>query len=271
MKTAPVYIFILLFASLSAATLGQDINAVNPRSIPSSSSLPKVSENFSKGVNEYSAGNFKSSLDYWLEIYNSGLRSASLDYNIGNAYFKLSDIPNAILFYERAYLLDPSDDNISYNLEIARSLTVDKFQAIPVLFYTKGYDYISLFLSVNTWAAISIVSFVLCLLFLSLYIYSSVYRAKVSGFWLALVFFIFSLTSLSFSLHNKKLLYDSRKAIITTPVVSGKSSPDTSGTDLFVIHEGTKVSIGEKLGDWYEITLSDGNKGWVPVNSLSII
>lgn len=256
MKAVSRYILIILLASVfTGAALSQEQGI----------------DNFSKGVKEYSAGNFKSALDYWLDIYNTGFRSASLDYNIGNAYFKLSDIPNAILFYERAYLLNPSDDNISYNLDITRSLTVDKFQAIPVLFYSKWYDYISLFFSVNTWASVSIVCFVLCLIFLSLYIYSSVYRIKVTGFWLAVVFFIFSVLSVTFSLHNKKLLYDSHKAIITTAIVSGKSSPDTSGNDLFVIHEGTRVSIGEKLGDWYEITLSDGNKGWVPVNSLTII
>jgi SH3-like domain-containing protein len=64
------------------------------------------------------------------------------------------------------------------------------------------------------------------------------------------------------------LVYDSHKAIISSPVVSGKSSPDKSGTDLFVLHEGTKVTIEDTVGEWLEIRLSDGNKGWVPVNSL---
>jgi tetratricopeptide (TPR) repeat protein len=274
MKAAKIYILALLVASIPAGiAFCQDNSNVNPKNIPAIPSAGKdqLSENFSKGVTEYSAGNFKTALESWLEIYNTGFRSADLEYNIGNAYFKLSDIPNAILFYERAYLLDPSDDNINYNLDIARTLTVDKFQAIPELFYSKWYDFVSLYLHSNTWAAVSITTFVLCLIFLSLYIYSSGYRTKVTGFWLALVLFIISIVSLTFSIHNKKLLYDSHKAIITTALVSGKSSPDTSGTDLFVLHEGTKVTIGDSVGEWYEITLSDGNKGWVPVNSLSII
>lgn len=256
MKTAAKYIIILFFLSAFSFNLfSQDDRH----------------EKFQKGVSEYSSGNFRSALDYWLDLYNSGYRSGNLDYNIGNAYFKLSDIPRAILFYERAYLLDPSDENIRYNLEIARTLTVDKFQAIPELLFSKWFDFVSLFLHVNTWAAISIISFILMLGCLSLYIYSSGYKVKVTGFWLGVVFLVFSGISVMFSLHNKKLLFDSRKAIITTPVVSGKSSPDTSGTDLFVLHEGTKVSIGDEVGQWYEITLSDGNKGWVPVNSLDII
>jgi hypothetical protein len=83
--------------------------------------------------------------------------------------------------------------------------------------------------------------------------------------------FIISFASISFSWQNRSLVYDSHKAIITTPAISGKSSPDTSGTDLFVIHEGTKVTIGEEVGEWYEIRLSDGNKGWVPSTAVNII
>jgi SH3-like domain-containing protein len=80
-----------------------------------------------------------------------------------------------------------------------------------------------------------------------------------------------SATSIAFSLRNKSLVYDSHKAIIINTLVSGKSSPDNSGTDLFVLHDGTKVTIEDKVGEWYEIRLSDGNKGWIPVNSLIII
>jgi len=104
-----------------------------------------------------------------------------------------------------------------------------------------------------------------------LYIYSSGYRLKVIGFWLAIFFLIISLSGIAFSGRNKNLIFDSRKAIITSSLVSGKSSPDNSGTDLFILHDGTKVSIEDEVGDWFEIRLSDGNKGWIPSNTLKII
>lgn len=226
---------------------------------------------FEKGADFFSSGSYNEALEAWMEIYNTGYRSANLDYNIGNAYFKLNNIPNAILFYERAYLLDPADEDINYNLAIARSLIVDRFQEIPDLFFVRWFDFVSLTLSSNHWAVLSLVSFILFLLLLSLYIYSSKYRFKVLGFWLALLFLIISLSSFAFASRNKSLVYDSHKAIIASPLVSGKSSPDASGTDLFVLHEGTKVTIEDELGEWYEIRLSDGNKGWIPVNTLNII
>ncbi|MCX6320809.1 MAG: tetratricopeptide repeat protein [Bacteroidia bacterium] len=229
------------------------------------------SEKFNQGVTYFTSGSYKEALQVWTDIYNTGYRSAGLNYNIGNAYFKLNNIPDAILYYERAYLLNPADEDINYNLQIARTFIVDRFQEIPELFFVRWYNFVSLFLSTNSWAKISIGSFILCLLLLSLYIYSSRYRHKVIGFWLAVFFFVLTLSSFAFTVRNKSLVYDSHKAIISSPLVSGKSSPDNSGTDLFVLHEGTRVSIEDEVGEWFEIMLSDGNKGWVPVNSLSII
>jgi tetratricopeptide (TPR) repeat protein len=228
-------------------------------------------DKFYQGVTYFTAGSYEEALQVWNEIYKTGFQSANLDYNIGNAYFKLNNIPSAILFYERAYLLNPADENINYNLQVARTLIVDRFQEIPELFFIKWYNFVSLFLSTNTWAKISITTFILFLLFLSLYIYSRRHRNKVIGFWVGVLFLILSLSSLAFTVRNKSLVYDSNKAIITASLVNGKSSPDKSGTDLFVLHEGTKVTIEDTVGEWLEIRLSDGNKGWVPGNSLVII
>ena len=226
---------------------------------------------FNKGAEYYTASNYKDALKEWLDIYNTGYRSAALCYNIGNANFKLNEIPGAILFYERALLMKPGDNNINYNLQISRSLVKDKFKEIPRLFFVRWFDYLALQFPSNVWAILSILFFVLCLVLLSVYIYSSGFRTKVLGFWAAVLFIVISGSSLAFSVRNKSLVYDSREAVIFAPSVNGKSSPDSSGTDLFVLHEGSKVTIEDNLGEWYEIKLSDGNKGWVPSNCLEII
>jgi tetratricopeptide (TPR) repeat protein len=228
-------------------------------------------DKFTEATDLYSSGKYQEALDEWNSIYITGIRSATLDYNIGNAYFKLSNLPGAILFYERALLLKPGDEDIQYNLQIARTLVVDKFNEIPELFFIRWYNFISLTLSANKWASISIVTFILFLIFLSLYIYSSRYRNKVIGFWVSILLIFLSISSLTFSLQNRKLVFNNPRAVIFNPLVNGKSSPDDSGTDLFVLHEGTRVKIEDEVGEWYEIRLSDGNKGWVPANSLEKI
>ncbi len=238
---------------------------------PGAPSVTQDESQYAGGVQSYTEGDYDKALDAWLELYNAGYRSAELAYNIGNAYYKTDNIAGALLFYERARLLKPSDEDINYNLMITRTRVVDRFEEIPELFFVKWFDFVSLTVSSNGWAKISLVSFILFLLLLSLYIYSSKYRLKVLGFWTALLFLIFSLSTFAFSNRNKFLVYEGNKAIIFTPAVSGKSSPDNSGTDLFMIHEGTRVTVEDVVGEWYEIRLSDGNKGWVPANTLEII
>ena len=226
---------------------------------------------FMNGSELYSQGRYSEALDAWLSVYNSGIRSSDLDYNIANAYFKLNNIPGAILFYERALLLDPLDEDSRYNLQITRTMVVDKFTEIPELFFITWYNFLSLILSSNLWAAVSIGSFASFLLLMSMYIYSARYRIKVIGFWIGLLMLLISTLSLTLSVRNKNLVTDNKEAIIFSPVINGKSSPDESGTDLFVIHEGTKVTIEDAVGDWFEIRLADGNKGWVPADCLDML
>lgn len=228
-------------------------------------------EKFKQGTEYFSSGNYDKALEMWTDIYNTGYRSAELDYNIGSAYFKKNNIPGAILFYERAHLLKPADEDINYNLQIARTLVVDRFVEIPELFFVRWYNFIALTLSANSWAKTSLIAFILCLAFLSLYFYTSRYNRKVLGFWLAVVLLVISAASFTLASRNKILVLNSHKAIIFSPVVNGKSSPDSSGNDLFVLHEGTKVTVEDEVGGWYEIRLSDGNKGWIPSNTLEII
>lgn len=247
---------VLLFLLLSAiSAMSQD----NP------------DDRFEKGSEFYSAGDYSKALEEWIGLYNTGYRSAELDYNIGNAYFKLNNVPGSILFYERAYLKKPGDEDIRYNLQIARTLIVDRIEEIPQLFFVRWYDFLSLILPSNMWALISLVAFILCLIFISVYFYTAKFNLKVAGFWLAILTLIISLASVSFSARNKNLVYENNEAVIFSPVVNGKSSPDDSGTDLFVIHEGLKVSVEDEVGEWLEIRLPDGNKGWVPAQSLEII
>ncbi len=256
MKATSLKIYLLLFLVIIAQLVQAQVNS---------------NEQYNRGIELYSAARYQEAADIWTELYNKGNRSASLNYNIANAYFKLQNIPAAILYYERAYLLDPTDEDINYNLQIARTMIVDRFREIPELFFVNWYNLVSLLVSSDTWALLSIITFIFCLFSVSLYIYSTRYLIKVIGFWFALSLLVVSSSALTFSIRNRNLVHENHEAIVFSPVVSGKSSPDASGTDLFVLHEGTKVAVEDEVGDWFEIRLSDGNKGWIPSNSVERI
>ena len=61
------------------------------------------------------------------------------------------------------------------------------------------------------------------------------------------------------------------EAIVMSTAAPVKSSPDPQSKDIFVLHEGTKVAVGDSLGDWREIRIADGNKGWVQVSAIEMI
>lgn len=228
-------------------------------------------ERYNEGVKLYSEGAFDQSLTVWLSLIDSGYTSPELYYNIGNAAFKTGKIPEAILFYEKALLSRPFDEDVRYNLEIARSYAVDRFNSIPELFVARWFRMISLMMSSNSWAIASLTAFFVFLLLLLVYLFSASVGVKKTAFIAATVFLLLSFTAISMSFQNRSVTVRNRSAIIFAPAVTGRSSPDFSGKELFIIHEGTKVEIEDEVGGWYEIRLSDGNVGWIQVSDAEKI
>lgn len=226
---------------------------------------------YEKALAEYQENNFREALDIFEKLIASGFSSYKLYYNAGNAAFKAGDIPLAILNYEKASLLKPLDKDVRYNLEIARTYTIDRLEVIPEVFFIRWFKIFSLLLHTNTWASLSLISFTLSLILLVVFLFSARYRVKKISFILALSFFFISLLSFSLAIMNRSLTSNNNEAIIFEPVVTGNSSPGTGGKELFVIHEGTKVEILDKLGQWYEVRLSDGSEGWIPLDYVKKI
>jgi tetratricopeptide (TPR) repeat protein len=230
------------------------------------------SQDFSKQINlgnkYFIGGEFEKAIQVYEEIISSGYEAADLYYNLGNAYFKSNKITLAILNYERAILLAPNDEDIQYNLTVARTFTIDKIEALPQFFISQWHHVLVNLFSSDKWAVISIISFITFLLLFSIYLYINIYRVKKISFWLSIIILIISVSAFIFSFHHKEIVTKHNTAIIFSPSVTVKSSPDESGTDLFVIHEGIKVSVVDSLGNWTEIKLSNGNKGWLPNSAI---
>jgi len=226
---------------------------------------------YDNALTEYQNNNFEESLELFEKLIAGGYSSFKLYYNTGNAAFKTGNIPAAILNYEKALLLKPFNEDARYNLEIAKTYTVDKLEVIPEVFFLRWFKMFSLLLHTNTWSVISLGCFILTLILLAVFLFSARYKLKKLAFILAVTLFVISLASFTLALTNKSLTTNNKEAIVFEPVVTGTSSPGTGGNDLFIIHEGTKVEVEDKLGEWYEIKLSDGTVGWIPMNFVKNI
>lgn len=216
----------------------------------------------------YDRGKYSQSAQAWQSIADTGMVSAELFYNLGNAYFKAGEIPQAILYYERSLLLNPGDEDTEFNLQVARSRILDRIEAIPPFFLKRWMKSIQDLFSSDGWAIISITSFLLMLLLASLFLYSRRLGLRRSGFWLGILMLFVSVASFGFSRSQKEEITQNPYAIVFSPSVTALSEPNAGSAELFVIHEGLKVKMLDQKGDWQEIRLSDGKTGWVKTGDL---
>jgi len=224
-----------------------------------------------KANKAYAEGLFTNAVDLYKQVLNSGNESWEVYYNLGNSYYKMNDFASAILFFEKAKKLNPGNEDINFNLKVTNNKIADKIEPLPEMFYKRWYRNLVELFPVDPWARITILTFILSLFFALFYVISQRVYLRKMGFWAGILFFIVSLMSVHFTFQNYKTLQNNTEAIIFTPTVTIKSSPDEKSIDLFVLHEGTKVKILDNIGNWYEIRIASGSVGWLPVSSVEKI
>lgn len=198
--------------------------------------------------------------------------SADVYYNLGNSYYKLGEIAKSILNYERALLLQPGNGDIRANLEVARAKAIDKVELVPEIFFISWIKSLINIMSVDAWAWWGIVSFLFFIVALYFFIFSKQVVLKKIGFTVSIVLLIITVCANIFASEQKEHLVNRTNAIVMNPSVTVRSTPSESGTSLFILHEGRKVSIKDKsMREWTEISLEDGKVGWVPASSIEVI
>ena len=196
--------------------------------------------------------------------------SAEAYYNLGHAYFKQGELAQSILAYERALRLKPSYKDAQYNLQFAQSRIVDNIEDTQSFFLSNWMRAVRNALSMQAWMWVSISLFLIMLIGFFLFAFSPMVWLRKTAFYCSVVALVISIVACV----NASSLYqrdtERAEAIITQGIVNAKSSPDRSGTDLFTIHEGTKVIITETIGDWCCIHVGN-NVGWMQLSHLERI
>ena len=212
----------------------------------------------------YNEGNYQSALDLYNNIVEAEQESVPLYFNLGNTYYKMGTYPMAIYYYEKALKLDPSNADVKTNLEIANLAIADKIESIPQSFIVKGWNNVKNMFSSDAWATVSIISFAILLVALFLFLRARRMGLRKVGFFvgiLALLVFVFSFI---FSMEKRNEAMEKNHAIIMTPAVTVKSSPNDGSVDLFVLHEGTKVTLLDEADGWNKVRIANGSEGWLP-------
>ena len=226
---------------------------------------------FEQANQAYRNAEFQQAITMYEQILASGQENPALYYNLGNAYFKTQNIPAAVLNYERARRLAPSDDDIGYNLHLANLRVIDKIEPVPELFFIQWWQALLSFFSTEGWGIVGIVSLwcvalaAACMIVARSYI---IQRVMIITLLVTLTISIVSFTSMYQRYHIEQVAHN---AIVFAASVSVKSAPDKQSTDLFVLHEGVKVELLDEVGIWRKIRLADGKMGWLPNDAINVI
>lgn len=235
--------------------------------------LPSFGSAISKrGADDnYRQGNYQQAIADYQALLRQGA-SAKVYFNLGNAYYRSDSLSKAILCYERAYRLSPSDDDVRFNLQFARSKTIDKIAPQDDNFFTTVYRSIVTFCGVDSWALIGIVSIVMALLLMLAYLFASLLWMRKLGFFGSLAFLVVFVLSTVFAWQQKYWFEHSRGAIVMSSSIGVKQEPEDRAPDAFVLHEGTHVNIEDDgISGWKQVRTGDGREGWIKSGAIENI
>ena len=220
----------------------------------------------------YSQGDYEEAIAIYSQLVEKPSVSADVYYNMGNAYYRLDSIARAILCYERALRLQPTDDDIRLNLQLARSKTVDKIAPEREMFFVTWYRAFVRLVSVDAWAYIALVSIALAAILLLVFLFSYSERLRRLSFFASVTLIVVFLLANLFAWQQQQSLSSHSAAIVITDVLPVKNIPSDDGSDEFTIHAGTKATITDNtMTDWKQLRLPDGRQGWVVASAIEMI
>jgi tetratricopeptide (TPR) repeat protein len=252
-KTKNVIVFFLLLLSSGINALDQSIQYFNDGNIA------------------YKSKQYEDAIESYSKILAMGNENSILYYNLGNAFYRLKNYPEAILNYEKALKLSPGNQDAKYNLALANSKIVDKIEVVPKIFYQRWWNGFLDVMSINTYALLTLLFLSFSMLFWGIYLMNSKKTMRVISSWTAGSFLFFFIILLAATDQKKKDVLNSHEAIVLTPTLNVKSSPDETSNDVFVIHEGTKVILLDTIAGWQEIKIANGSVGWILKSELKKI
>lgn len=207
----------------------------------------------------FAEGNFAQAARDYEAIVESGVNNWELFYNLGSAYYKDGNLGRAILNFERAERLNPRNSDIEHNLEVAKARIVDKIDSVPEFFLVEWAAALRDSMSPNAWTLVLIGFFVISALFFVRWRL----KKRSGDFTLTVVFAGVALFALLFAHNAYALINADNQAVVLNTSSVVRSSPDAGGKELFLLHEGTKVELLNTIGNFDEIQIASGNKGWI--------
>lgn len=239
--------------------------------VPESIFAINIDEQMQQAGAYYRNGEFDNAIKIYEELKNDGYEGTSLYFNLANSYYRIGKLGYAILNYERALKLSPADEDVKHNLAFANLSTVDRIQPLPTFFLFEWWESLLASLTINGWTYLAYIIFIILIAFIVMYFFvKTIFQQKLvlfSGLGILVLFLVVG-SLLTVKINREETLID---GVVIEQSVTVKTSPDIKSTDAFVIHEGLKVNLEDKIDNWVKIILADGKVGWVEIDAVEKI
>ena len=217
---------------------------------------------FEQGNKQYAIENYSTAISLYDSILTLGTESSELYYNLGNCYYKTNDWANAIWHYEKSLQLNNNEKTI-HNLELSKLKIIDRIEPLPQLFYKKWWINLTQTLNTEIWQFLALSGIVLIFIIQLITQFTSLKVKNITKIFSITTLMILLLTQTSY--HNN---YSKEEAIIFSETITVNSAPTINSTNLFTLHEGSKIEILDNIGNWINIKIANGNRGWITRNSI---
>ena len=218
---------------------------------------------FEQGNKLYNQGKYAEAIDKYKAILETKHHSAALYFNLANAHYKLNNIAPSIYYYEKALQLAPNDPDIKNNLAFAKNMTIDAIDVVPDAGFSKLLKNITGILSFDNWAKLAVASVIMFVLLFLLYYFTYSTFKKRLAFVFSNLFLFLAIVSVVIAFHKYKVYQNDKEAIVFAQEATIKNEPNARSSEVFRLHEGTKVKILDTINHWKKIKLADGKTGWI--------
>ena len=226
---------------------------------------------FEEGNTLYSNGKYYEAIEKYEEVLNTGLHSAEVYFNLGNAHYKLNRIAPSIYYYEKALLLSPKDKEIKNNLSYAQNMTIDAIEVVPEIGISRFLRSAIKMFSFDTWAFLSVGFMIVFVIIFMTYYFTSSTNKKRFTFVTSIISAFLTILFLSFAFQKQAMDNKDNPAIVFAQESSVRTDPNLGGEEAFLLHEGTKVRVLDTINNWTEILLTDGKTGWIVSDDIRML
>lgn len=220
---------------------------------------------FRQANEEYNKGNYTKAITLYDSIISNNLESSELYYNLGNCYYKTQDWANTVWYYEKSLKLNPNNYNAIHNLQLTKIKIKDQIEALPELFYKKWWKNFNSLTTIKIWQILLITSIWAILihqLIKRIFNYKNIYLTYLLNILLLILLCV---------TYSSNLQYNKKEAVIFSKSVIVNSAPSVNSTNLFSLNSGTKIEVIDKIGDWINIKIINGNIGWIKESDCKIL